>query len=1039
MARPTIIPTSVRATAPEAFMVLHLRMRVVEEQTNTLVRDLEALGVDGQSLDHFHSKTSETPASHPAISPVQARVAFVGENTLWRNCETLVNRMCRLESVVQTLKLNIFRLQTEKEMNPKHAAQLEQRLNAIHEEHLQEMKIVQQEAMKLRQHLSDMKEAEEKAKEEVQRLSTALEIATASKMDAAIAAKELRNTKQKINCRLQELTEQLSQEISLRESLEESQATVMCHVQDMETTVEAERKQVQLLQQDCQDLRKDVQLAQVKLQEEEERAAQLEQQCTQLKAELDSRNCIISQLGEEAKSAQLSFSKQRKENLQLQSQMVALRETAEKVQVLNDHLSQQCSELSTTLQSVVMENAKLISDHQTELKAEQEKTCKLQEQDLLLTAAHANVLGELQSVQHERAQLQRELETLCTEHGKCRQKASLAEEAAATQRQLLECTVSRLQGELEAALQEKGSLLAEKEVLQQEIRTTADEIIQEKNKLQVEKTENELEMVSMKYTVQTLEEENKRLLDRLAVLVHEQYAQQQVQQVLAELTDSKNKLTCDKGKLQQDERSRNSASECGAGPRVSERILLNTIKNMAEKLENIVDILTPRSLETEWSSKNNKRDANGMANLQHQLDAAKEDHSKVTAILEHVLASRNTMQAALDAVQTELGHKDTEISNLIKEKSQTQKKIQRLETELEHCQAKVAAMERQHSSQVEPLCKALESARTDNKNLIHRLEEVLQVNNTLQSKLIQTQCELKSKETEHQQLMACREQLMQKTKTEEKLYAEHFKSLKKQFQIEQEASRKAACQASAEKSIEKSSSKLAEVSCANKELQQKVTELEKSLSSYMEKLKSQRGQVRQCLACKASTERVKETESEMKKIEAIKEEYWKKNYEQEQDIQKLVSELNSVQREMQVLLKKQHEVQVQTRQLETQLEAERRQRQQLENKCQKLEKTVKHLQKYKEDTEKKLKEASLESEQITTSLEAAQRWFKYKFDSLQLEAVKNHQPKNLEESSSKKKEKKQEELPTHSSLNSRARTQRLPAHHQEGPRELGRK
>lgn len=62
------------------------------------------------------------------------------------------------------------------------AAQLEQRLNAIHKEHLQEMKIVQQEAMKLRQHLSDMKEAEEKAKEEVQRLSTALEITTASKV-----------------------------------------------------------------------------------------------------------------------------------------------------------------------------------------------------------------------------------------------------------------------------------------------------------------------------------------------------------------------------------------------------------------------------------------------------------------------------------------------------------------------------------------------------------------------------------------------------------------------------------------------------------------------------------------------------------------------------------------------------------------------------------------------------------------------------------------------------------------------------------------
>ncbi|KAM6070405.1 coiled-coil domain-containing protein 150 isoform 4-T4 [Chlamydotis macqueenii] len=910
MARPTIVPASVRATAPEAFTVLQLRMSVVEEQTSALLRDLEALGVDGQRLDHSHSKASETPACHPAISPVQARVAFVGENTLWKNCETLVNRMCRLESVVQTLKLNVFRLQTEKELNPKHAAQLEQRLNAVHEEHLQEMKIVQQETMKLHQHLSDLKEAGEKAKEEVQRLSAALEITTASKMDVVIEAEELRNTNQKISCRLQELTEQLSQEICLRESLEESQAAVMCHVQDMETTVQEERKQVQILQQDCQELRKDVQLARVRLQEDEERTAQLEQQCTQLKAELDSRNCIISQLGEEAKNAQLSFSKQSKENLQLQSKMTALQETAEKVQVLNDHLSQQCSELSTTLQSVAMENAKLSSDHQTMLKAEQEKTRKLQEQDSLLNAAHANILGELQSVQHERAQLQRELKALHTEYGKYKQKASLAEEAATTQRQLLECTVARLQGELETALQEKRSLLVEKENLQQEIRTTANEVIQERNRLEVEKTENE-------------------------------YAQQQVQQVLAELTDSKNKLALDKGKLQ-------------------------------------------------------------MANLQHQLDAAKDGNTKVTAILEHALTSHKQMQAALDAVQTELRHKDTEISNLRKDKSQMQQKIQSLETELEHCRAKLVAMGRQHRSQVKPLCKALESARMD-KKLVLRLEEVLQVNNTLQSTLMQTQYELKNKETEHQQLMISREQLMEKAKAEEKMYAEHLGSLKKQFQTEREAFRKAACQKSAEvkRSLEESSSKLAEVSCDNKELRQKVIELEKSLSSYREQLISQRAQVRQCLACKANTERAKETESELRKMEAMKEEYQKNNYEQLQDIQKFVSEFKSVQSEIQVLLNKQHQVQVQNRQLETQLEAERRQRQQLENECQKLEKTVKHLKKYKQETEKKLKEASIESEQITTSLEAAHHWFKSKFDSLQLEIVKNHQPKNSEESSSK--------------------------------------
>ncbi|XP_025904016.1 coiled-coil domain-containing protein 150 [Nothoprocta perdicaria] len=939
MARPTVSPTSVKATVPEAFVVLRQRMRVAEEEASALARELEALGVPGQSL--FHSKALETPASYATVSPVQARVAFVGENTLWKNCESMVSRMCQLESVVQTLKLNIFRLQMEKELNPKHAAQLEQRLNAVQEEHLQEMKVVQQEAMKLRQQLSDMKEAEEKGKD-VQRLSAALEIKAAAKMGVAIAAEELRNTNQNRNCRLQDLMEQLSREISLRESLEESQATMMCHVQDMETTVEAERKQVQLLQQDCQELYKDVQLAREMLQEEEGKTEQLKQQCTQLKAELDSKNCIIFQLGEEAKNAQLSLNRQQEENLQLQVKITALQETTEKVQVLNDHLSQQCSDLSTTLQTVAMENVHLISHHQATLK--EKMTQQLQEQDSLLDAACADILGELRSVQRERAQLQKELEALHTKHGKCKQKANLKEEAAATQRKLLECTVAKLQDELETALQERGSLLAEKEDLKQEIKTAANEITQERNKLEVEKTENELEMASMKSSLQTLAEENKRLLNRLAALEDQQHAQQKVQQVLAELTNSKNKLAYDKGKLE-------------------------------------------------------------VANLQRQLEAANNDNSKVTAMLEHVVASHSKTQAALEAVQTELEHKDAEICSLRKERSQSQQKMQILEAELERCQARVAAMGSEHSSQVEPLRKALEVTRADNKKLALRLEQAVQANNTLQNKLIQAQYDLKSKEAEQQQLLVCRKQLVEEAQTKEKTFAERLESLKKQFHMEQEASRKAAHRESAElkKALDEASSKLGEVSRANRELRQKVSELEKSVASYKEKLKGQRIQVRHCLASKAGSaqnaERIKEIESELREMEAIKEQYQKKNYEQSQNIQKFVTELASLQEEMQELLKNQHEMQTRNRQLETHLEAERSRGQQLENQCQRLEETVKHLKKSKEETEQKLKEASIESELITANLEEARRWFKARFDSLQPQLRRNRHAKTPDESS----------------------------------------
>ncbi|XP_025065731.1 coiled-coil domain-containing protein 150 isoform X3 [Alligator sinensis] len=743
---------------------------------------------------------------------------------------------------------------------------------------------------------------------------------TTKKTDAAIAVEQLRTTKQKMNLRLQELKEQLSKEASQRQSLEKSQVTMLRHVQDMERTVEAERKQVQLLQQDCHGLHQEVQLAREKLQKEKERTIQLEQECTQLKAELESKNCIISQLTEEAKNAQVSFSRENKENMQLHSEITVLRETAEKVQTLNDQLNQQCSELSATLRSVSMENVKLVSDHQAMLK---------------------------------------------------------------------------------------------------------------------------LEMGAMRSTLQTLEEENMRLMGRLAALEHQQHAQQHVEQILAELTDSKNKLAYDKGKLQTkvQELEKELQSLADAHLENSQLRKLNTaletkytqaqtvfehkeddfalaVKSRDEALRECQKIKGQMEAMEE-------RERHKVANLQHQLNEAKEANDKVTTILENVLVSHSKMQAALEKVQTELGCKDSEITSLRKDRTQSQQKIQRLEAELEQCQAKLVFIETQHNNQVGPLRKALEVARVDNKKLALSLEQTLQTNSTLQSKLTQTQGELDGKEIEHQKLIICRQQLIEEAKTGEKLYSERLESLRKQFQTEREATKKAAHRESIElkKALVEASSKSAEVSRMNKELRQKVTELEKSLDNYREKLKSQKAQIRHLLASKANnaqnTERIKEIESELRQMEVIKQQYQKKNYEQSQSIQKFMTELTGLQSEMQMLANNQYEVETQNRQLETQLELERKLRQQLEDQCQSLEETVKHLKKCKEETEKKLKEASVESEQITANLEEAHRWFKFKFDRLQLEPVKNHQLKIPNENSYGKEAEKEEamKLPSQASLN----------------------
>ncbi|KAL8183797.1 UNVERIFIED_CONTAM: hypothetical protein K2H54_053033 [Gekko kuhli] len=552
MARPIIAPVSVNATAPETFAVLNQRMRAVEEQTSSLLKDMEALGANSYSMEFLPPKPSEHSDVRPSIAPLCARAAFVGENeTLWKNCERLVSRMCRLESVTQTLKLSVFRLQTEKELNPQHAANLEQRLNTIQEEHLQELKVLQAEGRTLRQQLSESREEAEKARERTERLSAALEIATATKRDVAVAAEELRATKMKMNHSLQELREQLSKESSLRKSLEESQAVLLYRVQEMEQTVEKERKQVHLLQQDCNGLRQDIQAAQERLLKEEEKAVRLEQEGAKLRADLESRENTISKLSEEERAAQLSFSREHKENLKLRSEITALQEMGGKVQALNEQLSQQCTELRETLRSVTMENAKLISDHQAALKAEQDRiNRKLQEQDLLLDAARASIMGELQNLQKEKAELQRGMETLRAKHAGCKQKAGEVAETTAAQKELLEATAARLQSELEAALQGKDSLLKEKERLAGEMQRTVREISQENNRLEAELTGNKLQMGTLKERLVALEEENQKLAEREVDLEHHLRAQQQVEQVLAKLTDDNSELAYEKGKLQ---------------------------------------------------------------------------------------------------------------------------------------------------------------------------------------------------------------------------------------------------------------------------------------------------------------------------------------------------------------------------------------------------------------------------------------------------------------------------------------------------------
>ncbi|XP_067898324.1 coiled-coil domain-containing protein 150 isoform X1 [Heterodontus francisci] len=1027
MSHAPIPPIHVGATAPESFTVLQRRIIAAEEQTVALFQELEGLGFGIE--DTGVSKIGDHD-SHRPVSPFHARKAFGTENdVLWKNYESLVSRVCRLESVIQTMKLNVFRIQTAKELNPEHSVD---RLAAMQEEHVQELKKMQREIMRFRQQLSEVSEEKEAAQEEIEKLSAALEMATATKTDVAVAAEELKATKSRMSRRLQELKKELVQEMSLRKALEESHIHLLQRVQDMDKAVEVERKQVKVLQQDILTLRNDGQIIQERLQHEQQKTNDLEKMHKQLKIESDAKESIISQMADEGKQTQLMLNKQQQENANLRSEIASMKDVAEKVQALNDQLDTQCTELSGALRSISMENAKLIIEHQASLKAEQEKMKeKLQEQDFLLESARASISAELQSAMNEKQQLKNELEALRLEHTEIKQKFETTEEKATAQKMLLESVIAHLKVDLKAAVNECENIKQEKDSLLDQTNNRIDKITEENNIFEKQLSESQLKVSSLTAALKKQEKENGYLVERLAALEHQQHAQQQVEHVLAEITESKNKLAYDKGRLQARVEQLQEELQCMLNAN-SENVQLRKFNTVLETKYTQINAefstfkINLQRLETQFRQAQlvleqkeedfamaiksrdealqeiqklkeriemmEERETQKIANLQQNLSDSKEDNSQMAVTVENVLVSHTKLQQTVEKLQIELGQRDTEINYLQRDKSHTQMILQRLQAELGDLQHKLASIETQHNIQVTPLRKGLEIARQDNKKLARSLEQTLHASNTLQIKLNQLQEELDNKQ--QQQLLHSREQELEDAKIESKMFTEQIDALKKQYQSEREIARKASQKEIMElrKSLADTTSKSAELSRANRELRLKVAEFEKTIKSQKAKIKDQKTQLKHHLETKANnaqnTERMKEFEADLERMEAIKELYQKKNYEQSQMIQKFMTEMQSLQEELQNVAKSQHEAASLRKQQEFQLKKEHKLSQELRSKCQTLEAKVKSLQTCKEITEQKLKEASLESQQVSANLEEAHQWFKSKFDRLQAELIK---------------------------------------------------
>ncbi|XP_044209158.1 coiled-coil domain-containing protein 150 [Thunnus albacares] len=830
MSRSAMPSLSVEATAPEALSLLDQRLLLAEEQTEALIQDMGSLGV---SRDQILGSAERMDATQRPVSPLKIRHVLGDVGMLWQQCDSLVSRVCRMESLLQTLKLTVFRLEIERELDPSHTVRLKQQLAALQQESEEEQQASRREVMKLRDQLHQAYQERDEACTEVQQMGMTLGAATAAKMDVALAAEELKIVKSEMSQKLMEMKEQMRQESACSHEAMKSDGELLQRVKEMERVVEMERRQALLLQSDCQALHVEVQTSRQRLEEEKDRSRQLKQQ-TEIK------DSLVFELKTELK-------RQQRENSKLLKEGRELRAAAERVQTLNTQLQSQCSQLSSALRSLTVKNAQQQSEHQANLKAERSRTVKqLQEQDLLLEAARHNIQAELQVVLTDKASLQMELEKLKGEHAQLQQSSSIAQETAVTQRELLERTIERLRGEVCTAKKEEDAMRKHLEGSKAELCLIVTKLEGERSTLETQLSEAKLEVGSLSSALQSQQDENRRLMGKVTAL-------EQQQRELAGGASEETLLRIFSG-------PHNAEANPEAGNffwrmrhgGTREVLLIHPWYALGEQFPKdwMGAIFSPHALQQvdqtlkyRTDNKNKlafdkgKLKISELEALQNFCDPA---GKVVSQTLENILASHTRFQLNSQTQQQELGGREQELDTLKKNRLQVQREIRKHQTEVEKLQQLLTSSHSKNNGALESLQKALDTATVDNKRLAKSLEQAVLTNSSLHSKLEQAR-------DWYQGTITLRDEELREARSKIHHLSEELATIKHQTREDYKSSMRTLQREISElkMTVKDSASGSGDLSKANRELRRRMCELEQLVSKQKACIKEQRSQLRQ--------------------------------------------------------------------------------------------------------------------------------------------------------------------------------------------------
>nr|XP_034335863.1 coiled-coil domain-containing protein 150 isoform X6 [Crassostrea gigas] len=985
MSRAVIPPMSISMEGPssqQTLEVLEKRLEAAEHDTQDLIEKLGTMGFGKNT----RPAERDVMDQREVISPYQAQIVDV--DILKDNYETLVSRVCKTESVIQTLKLNMINLQGDRDLKMKCSDEdYEQKYDMLKETYEQELGKMRRKLNQVTEDLKTEHEARLKAKEEIKQLKTELDNATVSKETICAATDELSSQKSKFQKRINELREEIEREKSLRHSLEESHNTLLARIREMESIVESESKEVKTLSNDCGNLRSDAVKVREELRYEKSQRELYESQFTQTSQENE-------QLRKNYESAESDRKLLITEMQRLRTQYEDLIKQLEQTQVIvdqqksnNTKLEQENEHLNKILSSASEEKERIKSMHERELElmcafdivqAEKKRVNekqKFEEEALQSKLKVQELTSQNETLKKKLAHSEKELQSLSKKYVAKDEEYNMASEG-------LEKELSALKHKYSLVSKEKLKLTKDKENLLEEVSQTVDTMQEEHSKLTNEIHQLKSELESQTKRRNALEQENASLLERVSQFDQQRDSQSRVEKVMKDMMEQKNKLAYDNGRLQTE----------------------------VQELRGQVDILKISSTDAEQLRAKN-------SSLQSRYDLAQKEISDLKINVQRMENQLRTSQGSMETRERDYTFAITTRDEVLREKTGLMEKLKEVE---EREKKKIAEAELEVSN----LQKNLDDAKAVNKEIAATLEAVMSSHSQLQSVVEGLQVDLGKKDSQMAHLKSENYEInkeQEEWKREMRKFEERMEALRGDLKKERDKSQRKNLKDIGE--IKKQNDNLQtrnmELVKANTDLRHKQSDSDNLIQNLKDKVSEQKKRIEYLNRSKKdleeNSERMKMMREEIEELEKLRDEYIHRNAEQGEMINSFMIQIGSLQDELKQLAQAQLRTNDLVKQRDKALEKEKILKDELKKKYKnssdadngqhkhksKVVDSRRHqeeVEKMRRETEDRLRRAQNESIEVSGHLQDAHEWFKSKFDKLQQEILDSRKTQNVLES-----------------------------------------